>query len=322
MNKEKFVSIIIPIYNGEVYIDKCVSSIKHQTYKNFEVLLIDDGSKDATASLCDQIAIEDKKFRVIHKTNGGVSSARNLGISNALYEYITFVDVDDYIEPQYIENLVKVDADVVIGGAKIMPPQNEIIRYEAGVYDRMNIGKNISDNIFTIPFFTPWAKLYKTEILKDFNIKFDEKIIFSEDTIFFFEYLAKCESFVFISATDYCHYLSDIFKYKMSNDDIVYRANRLIDSFSKMSMHCAVTDISYETVMLHGILMSIINNEKVFKFSLRGYAQFKNTIKSLPNLQKYYPNSKKPNILFKLLREGFYRLAFFLIRFILPLIKK
>lgn len=322
MSKDKFVSIIIPIYNGEVYLDKCVSSIKHQTYKNFEVLLINDGSKDATASLCDQIAMQDEKIRVIHKTNGGVSSARNLGISNASYEYITFVDIDDYIEPQYIENLVKVDADVVIGGAKIMPPKSKIISYESGVYNKMNVGEKILDYIFTIPFFTPWAKLYKVEILKEFNIKFDEKIIFSEDTIFFFEYLAKCESFVFISATDYCHYLSDIFKYKMSNDDIVYRANRLIDSYSKMSIHCAVTDTSYQTVMLHGILMSIINNEKAFKFSLRGYSQFENTIKSLPNLQRYYPNTKKTNILFKLLRGGFYRLAFFLIHFVLPLIKK
>ena len=322
MNGNKFVSIIIPIYNGEAYIDKCVSCIKNQTYTNFEVLFIDDGSKDSTAFLCDQIAMEDKKFRVIHKLNGGVSSARNLGISNALYDYITFVDVDDYIEPQYIENLVKVDADVVIGGAKIMPPKNEIIKYENGIYDRTNIGKKISNNIFTIPFFTPWAKLYKTKILKDFNIKFDEKIIFSEDTIFFFEYLAKCNSFVFIGATDYCHYLSDIFKYKMSNDDIVYRANRLIDSYSKMSIHCNVPHISYEAVMLHGILISIIINEKAFRFSLRGYTHFRNTIQSLPDLQQYYPNSKKPNILFKLLRDRFYCLAFFLIRFILPLVKK
>ena len=104
MNK---VSIIIPVYNTKKYLEQCVFSIIEQTYQNIEVLLVDDGSTDGTSDLCDEIAKKDSRVRVIHKTNGGAATARNLGIDEATGEYVMFVDSDDWLDTDAIENLVE-----------------------------------------------------------------------------------------------------------------------------------------------------------------------------------------------------------------------
>ena len=104
MNK---VSIIIPVYNTKKYLEQCVFSIVEQTYQNIEILLVDDGSTDGTSDLCDEIAKKDSRVRVIHKTNGGAATARNLGIDEATGEYVMFVDSDDWLDTDAVENLVE-----------------------------------------------------------------------------------------------------------------------------------------------------------------------------------------------------------------------
>ena len=106
LKSEGLVSIIIPAYNIENYILKCLQSLMKQTYRNFEVIVIDDGSKDATGTLCDQFAKKDKRFRVIHKENTGVSDTRNIGMDEANGEYFIFVDGDDYVTKDYISTLL------------------------------------------------------------------------------------------------------------------------------------------------------------------------------------------------------------------------
>ena len=101
----KLISVIVPVYNTEKYIEKCVMSILNQTYKNLEIILIDDGSTDNSPQICDSLAKKDNRITVIHQPNGGVSSARNIGLDNTHGDYITFVDSDDYIEPNMIEFL-------------------------------------------------------------------------------------------------------------------------------------------------------------------------------------------------------------------------
>ena len=102
---EKLVSVIVPIYNVEAYLNRCIDSIVNQTYKNLEILLIDDGSTDYSGKICDEYAKKDKRITTIHKKNGGLSDARNVGIEKANGKYITFVDSDDYIDIDYIEYL-------------------------------------------------------------------------------------------------------------------------------------------------------------------------------------------------------------------------
>lgn len=101
----KLISIIVPVYRAEKYLDRCVKSILNQTYINFELILVEDGSPDASGALCDRWAERDNRIRVIHKENGGASSARNRGLDIARGEYIAFVDSDDWIEPQMYEYL-------------------------------------------------------------------------------------------------------------------------------------------------------------------------------------------------------------------------
>ncbi len=105
--RQPFISIIVPVYNIKEYLPRCVCSIRRQTYQNLEILLVDDGSTDGTGELCEELAREDARIRVLHKENGGTSSARNLGLASALGDYIGFVDSDDYIEKDMYERLVE-----------------------------------------------------------------------------------------------------------------------------------------------------------------------------------------------------------------------
>ena len=114
------ISVIVPVYNVEKYLEKCVQSVLAQTFKEIEILLIDDGSKDASGRLCDQYALKDGRIRVIHKENGGLSDARNRGIMEARGDYLSFIDGDDYIEPDMLgslyDNLIRENADVAMCG--------------------------------------------------------------------------------------------------------------------------------------------------------------------------------------------------------------
>ena len=105
------VSIIVPVYKVESYLPQCIESIINQTYPNLEIILIDDGSPDACGKICDEYAKQDKRIKVFHKQNGGLSDARNYGVARASGEYLSFVDSDDWIEPDMFEVLVKVADD-------------------------------------------------------------------------------------------------------------------------------------------------------------------------------------------------------------------
>lgn len=102
------ISIIVPVYNVDTFLKKCVDSILSQSYKNFELILVDDGSTDNSGNICDYYASIDKRVRVIHKINGGVGAARNTGMSIAKGKYITFIDSDDYVEPEYLSAFFRV----------------------------------------------------------------------------------------------------------------------------------------------------------------------------------------------------------------------
>lgn len=128
---DKLISIIVPVYNAEKYLSKCVMSIIHQTYTNIELVLVDDGSTDNSGYLCDQWKIKDKRIRVVHKTNGGLSSARNTGLDNCNGDYIMFVDSDDYIKRDAVDFMYKLiindDADIAVGNIiRVIPGGKEI----------------------------------------------------------------------------------------------------------------------------------------------------------------------------------------------------
>lgn len=164
---EPMITVICPAYNVENYIEKCIESIRNQTYKNLEILLIDDGSTDDTGSICDGFAEKDKRIRAFHKENGGVSSARNLGLDNAQGDYIAFIDSDDNIEPEMyqtlLEMLIEEDADFI--GCSFFDDY-EVRKIPNGGTNRRSILQG--ENIFLYREdlrFLVWNKLYKRDLI-------------------------------------------------------------------------------------------------------------------------------------------------------------
>lgn len=118
MNESPRISVIVPVYNAEKYLTQCVESILRQDFTDFELLLINDGSKDKSGLICDEYAQKDQRVKVFHKENSGVSSTRNLGIDKAQGEYIAFIDSDDYVDSNYLSILTNVTADLIVTGYK------------------------------------------------------------------------------------------------------------------------------------------------------------------------------------------------------------
>lgn len=179
--KSPLISVIVPVYNAEKYLHRCIDSILNQTYAYFELLLIDDGSSDRSGNICDEYALKDGRVRVIHKKNGGVSSARNLGINKADGEWITFVDSDDWVESEYLKNFTQ-DCDLSLQGYY---NGDKIIRYkEAFVYSEPG-AEYLNKNYV----YGPYCKLFRSKIIKLNNIRFDENLSFGEDILFLLYYM-------------------------------------------------------------------------------------------------------------------------------------
>lgn len=187
MNKK--VSVIIPVYNTEAFLDRCIESIVNQVYKNLEIILVDDGSSDRSGVLCDNWANKDSRIRVIHKPNGGVSSARNIGIEKAQGELIQFIDSDDYVNDDYIGNMVDIfekhDVDMVITGFKIINDRKKDIEKRLLGNYAFNLSPENRDvflNLLVNGFMTyVVTKMYKKESIK---YQFNESTPLGEDIIF------------------------------------------------------------------------------------------------------------------------------------------
>ena len=191
------ISIIVPVYCTEKFLSHCIESILVQKYSDFELLLIDDGSPDGSGRICDQYAKQDKRIQVLHKPNGGVSSARNAGIEMAQGEYILFVDSDDYIEPDYVSTMVSASKEAS-GYGHIWCCFQTVTGYQ---YE--NAVPNIKSDA---PYLTfdraqimelhqmwldtgPWNKLYRRSVLIEHNIRFPEDLSLGEDWLFNLAYL-------------------------------------------------------------------------------------------------------------------------------------
>lgn len=170
---EELISVIIPVYKVEKYINKCIDSIINQTYKNLEIILIDDGSPDNCAKICDEYAKLDERIKVIHKKNGGQSEARNIGLDIAQGKYIGFVDSDDYIKNDMFEvlyrNLIEFNADISITNIIEIKKRQEVIeKYnDIEIYDKTNIIPMLLNNHITNYLYN---KLYKKELWKDIRL--------------------------------------------------------------------------------------------------------------------------------------------------------
>lgn len=182
--KNILVSVIVPIYNVEFYLKRCIDSILEQTYKNLEILLIDDGSTDNSSKICDDYKIKDKRIKVVHKKNGGLSDARNVGINMAKGYYITFIDSDDSVEKDMIEYLlmliVKFNTKMSICSHNIIFDEGKRIkRLGNGKEEKLTAKECIKKMLYHKDVDTSaWAKLYSRDLFD--NIKYPKGLLFED----------------------------------------------------------------------------------------------------------------------------------------------
>lgn len=188
------LSVIIPVYNAERTLRECVDSVLQQDVKDFELILVDDGSKDASPVICDEYASKDNRVRVIHQQNAGVSVARNSGLEIAQGKWITFVDADDFILSNYFPDFQDVMTDLIICSYQKNQFDKIAETYWAQNYKGQEMQTFIKENISGSILRTPWAKFFRNSIIN--LIRFPVGMKVGEDSCFMFQYLAKCNNYL------------------------------------------------------------------------------------------------------------------------------
>lgn len=324
------VSIVIPIYNTEKYLQRCLESIIRQTIDSYEVLLVNDGSTDSSKEICESFVQRKNQFRLINKPNGGLTSARYCGWKEAAGEFIVFVDSDDYIEPTYCEELyeacVKNNCNLAICGYNVIRDNGYIRSYT--FYDDITVLENIKDDyispmISCLPeekYNTPgflWIRMMKRDcIFTDCFV--DENTVFSEDIVFNLEYARKINKIAIVH--------KPLYNYFMSTNSLTrkYRPNlwEMYRNLHEFCTHyCQKENISgcksrLDSMLLGGILQCI--HQAVYfnyKFFQREFASIRQDIRTKKMLHSVRFLSKGYNSL--LLN---YRLAYCMVKFMPPAI--
>lgn len=193
------ISIITPVYNAEKYLDKTVESIIAQDYTCWELILVDDGSTDESGNICDEYALKDFRIKVFHQKNQGVSAARNLALEKISGDYVTFIDSDDWIEPNYLCHFAEffnADDQIIY--------QGYAMDYEGKVFRKSIIEIPESNQILHLGAI--WGKCFSVGIIQKNNIKFDERLNLHEDHVFYYECLKYARQFEFSTNVGY-HYM-------------------------------------------------------------------------------------------------------------------
>lgn len=213
------VSVIIPVYNAELNLNKCIDSVLNQTYRDFEVLLINDGSKDGSGAICDQYAAIDSRVRVVHQANRGVSATRNVGIHEARGAYISFVDSDDYIAPNMLEDMVSFaehnNSDIVM--CEYYTDKNGVItpvklKYQETYATKQEVKDGLLYRYYTddhAGLYSLWNKIIRREVVTRNEIVFDTTLKRGEDAWFVFQCLKHCSRVDFIAKPFYYYYQNE-----------------------------------------------------------------------------------------------------------------
>lgn len=231
---QPLVSIILPVYNAQNHLARCVGSICAQTYRNIEIIILNDGSKDQSLPVCEEFRQKDPRILLVDKANSGVSDTRNLGLKLASGKYVEFVDSDDYLDPDFTERLVAAaeenEADFVIAPYKMVIPAGaskpeqvldkiqdelgvmsvarppEVREYgflPAGVYDKYTFALRLMDKPASYFYSVLWNKLYRRDILTGNDIQFVSEMRWAEDLVFNLRYIQYAERFVAIDKPGY-----------------------------------------------------------------------------------------------------------------------
>ena len=209
------ISVIIPIYNTEQKLVRCLDSVRNQSFSDFECIMVDDGSTDDSPKIADRYAAIDPRFKAIHKPNGGVSSARNVGLDQAAGEWIVFVDSDDVLKENHLSimySAINMQIDFVYTSWEVIKRDNSIrniiskdIRYQGKEQVRDFICKSE-----ILDYMMPWGKMFRRSIIENKKLRFDTNLTISEDRLFCYNYLLDVRGAVTLSDISYTHDASDI----------------------------------------------------------------------------------------------------------------
>lgn len=234
MRQGKKISVIVPIYNVEKYLPACIDSILQQTYKDMEIILVDDGSPDNCPQICDEYGKKDERIRVVHQKNKGLSGARNTGIDIAQGEYLIFVDSDDTVEPTMVEDLYTYAEEhncaIVACGRNYVFEDGQIVckitENKNRIYDFADAMQEM--NTFTLFDMSAWAKIYKKDIFKD--IRFPEGKL-SEDYYIMYKLFDMAQSVGYVAKPlyNYLQRQSSISRNKKINHDFAYAAKEQME---------------------------------------------------------------------------------------------
>lgn len=249
------VSVIVPVYNSSIFLHKCIQSILNQTYKNIELILVNDGSIDDSGYICDEYANSDDRIKVIHKSNGGLVSARKTGITNSKGEYILYVDGDDWIEndliKSYLDTIIKYNADIVVS-SHIVNLEGRIDEFKntlpIGFYDKDRLIKEVYPNMIYTGKFSQfgifsysWGKLYKRHIVLENQLKIREDITIGEDALCVYPSLVDANSIVILDQPYY--------NYRQRADSLI-KTLRSIDISKMQSIYDDLKEIFYKKGVL------------------------------------------------------------------------
>lgn len=276
------ISVIVPIYKVEKYLSRCIDSILAQTFIDFELLLIDDGSPDKCGVICDVYAAKDSRIKVFHKENGGVSSARNLGLDNMSGDWVCFVDPDDYIDDDFLDVIYKTQIEdenyiVICGYVRESINDANILscnRFSSKKY-LFNSSESIEKPVMfqIIKYGTVWGKVYSSKIVNRYKMKFDDQLDYHEDHLFYLQYLTHGDK---VRTIDYCgyHYVLDPANESLSSKQ-TYDPKALLYAYktckyeigiivSKWGLNTELANTAYSAVysfLIHTIIMAYVRNE-------------------------------------------------------------
>ena len=297
------ISVIIPIYKVEEYLSECVESIIAQSYKNLEIILVDDGSPDNCPVICDDYAKKDERIKVVHKKNGGLSDARNAGLNVATGKYVCFVDSDDYVAPDFIKRLLealeKNDADMSVCKYKIVLPDNSK-RFDespkSGVLSVDDYWQNVFSGMYTT-FVVAWNKLYKMDIFK--TAKYAKGKI-NEDQIILHEILDKCQKVAVIDEA--------LYYYRKREDSITGGKKKTISAdayeglLERASYFLEKKKYNFCTAQIHALLGETTSRKQAKKYA----GQITRIAKSIP--KKYMTRGLKAKVFALRFAPGIYSL--------------
>lgn len=311
------VSIIIPIYNVEKYLEKCVQSVLSQSYENIEVILVDDGSTDCSGQICDRLEKEDNRIRVIHKKNGGLASARNAGYQAASGEYIMYADSDDSLKSHIIETCVKSiyreKADVVIFGYNKVSENGKILetcKWDTKTYTHDEMTEHLYDSICEMSFGYAWNKLYRKSVLDMSGVSGDAKVIDREDLIYNLELLKHWKKITYIDSVGYDYLQRSSSLLHNSNLARLNGITYFVDKINQIHFDDSYVERKiYNMIVLHYlsdcIIKNVIWNKKLNKKEKT--EQMKKTLEVCPKKEKLYldkGNGRYLQMLYKSIKTG------------------